>query len=104
MHTYKIAYNAQHHPGGISAEELEQKEVGGCDSIVILSLIYPNDGSCSLKVLSMNGMTGEPDHVEMFKAWAMMASELSDGPSLHDWQRQICDQIHEAVRTIVVRN
>lgn len=100
--SYKIEYEVTMHPKGIDRELLEDRGTGGCDSIVIFSLIYPKEGGCSMHPLGRNGETGDYDPEEMFKAWAMYASIGKADENLPEWQKKICKDVHDAVGQVLL--
>lgn len=83
---YFLTYKLERHIDGLTREEVPA-DMGACDAGVFLSMIYPEDGSFSMAVVSMDGRTGEPvSDNELFKVWTLIAhrlaesSELPDGP------------------------
>jgi hypothetical protein len=73
-----------------------------CDAVVILSMIYPDDGSFSLLVNSHDGRhRSEVTEQDLFKCWFMLASRLAEslGPG---WRRDIAKKVLDRVREHVV--
>jgi len=75
---------------------------GATDALIMLSCLYPPDGSFSLQILSLDGRTAAPvDDKELFKVWALMAKHLADsdtlGASRKDFAAMVFDQIKQAI-------
>lgn len=76
------------HVDGITRDEVPNGH-GGCDAAVIISILYPPDGSYSAMYMSRDGRNGQPlDANEMFKAWIMWAARLSRDKTLHPAKRE----------------
>lgn len=81
-HKYHLTYTVQAHPGGLSADEIPP-DTGACNAAIIISLLFPEDGSYSHAVFPFDGRNGEesvPGRLspqEEFKAWQMWALQLA---------------------------
>ncbi len=78
---YYLTYCIEARPDGITAEQIQEAEgdLGGCDAVVLCSILYPEEGGCSVLAVSLDGRTGEPlSTLEVFKVWGMLAHTLID--------------------------
>jgi hypothetical protein len=100
---YKVTYYVQHHAKGMTEREVLALDRGGCDSLIVISQLYPEDGSYSQAVASINGETGESvDENEVWKAWTALAHSLMDSDELSEGKRLVCKLVHEMVRDAVL--
>lgn len=98
-HVYRIRYSVQH--GHFTKADLRGD--GGCDAMLVVSIIRGPDGSVSYAFPSRDGETGEElAPVELFKAWSMLAHQLAEQPELPDWQRSIAVDAFAGVRETVL--
>lgn len=102
-HVYRVTYDVKSHPG-ISKEELQKASLGGCDSLVLISIVRddpspdPFAGAKSFAVVSLDGHAGKPCRsAELFQAWAAMAEELK-AHNLPVWQYKICHAVIVTIR------
>lgn len=97
-HHYPLAYRIDPH-ANLTKEELRARGLGGADAIVIASILFPEDGSRSQRILSLDGRTGEPlPPIEIWKTWASMARGLADSEELQPAFRHLCECVHTTVR------
>lgn len=83
-------------------EELQARDEGGCDAIIVHSLIFGEDGSRSQATASMDGRTGKPlPALELFKTWALLAHDLSLRPDLSAPQNALCTSVHLLLKAAV---
>lgn len=92
---YSIAYTAN--MGAFTKDELIKNEWGGCDNIIIHSIILPEDGSYSHLLMSRNEKGTEMDSNAIWKAWVAMAHTLAGKEDLVAGKRDLCQQVFEAV-------
>jgi len=64
---------------------------GLCDAIIVLSILYPPDGSYSMLPISSDGRAnGRPmASMEIFKAWTLLGNWLSERSDLDAAMREI---------------
>jgi hypothetical protein len=100
---YPLRYSVESRPGGWRKEELG--EDGGADAVIIVSLIFGEDGSRSEMTLSLDGRTKKqlPD-IELFKTWVGFAYQLQDSPTLSPAARAICRLAYMTVREDILGN
>jgi len=99
-HTYRIRYSVK--PGEFAKADIPAGD-GGCDAILVASIVRSSEGSVSYAFLSRDGETGSPlSVVEQFKAWSMLAHELAEDPELSERKRAIARDAFERVRAIVL--
>ena len=102
-HLYPLAYRLIHKPEGITPEQLQAEDLGGTDAVILISIIRPDDGSLNTAIFSLEGATGaEVSDDEMFKAWIVMASQLSESKTLGPGKKQFARQTFETVRDIIL--
>src|SRR4051812_21388254 len=96
---YKLSYDVKHDTSGFTKEDLQREGRGGCDALIVHSIIRPADGSYSLASLSIDGdHGGEVTIDEVFKVWTMLASTLADCDALTPGKRTLCQHVITAVR------
>ena len=103
---YHTTFEVKAHEEGVPPEDLTRLALppttatlhGACTALVIGSLLYPEDGSYSSLFLSLDGRTGkELEDAELWKAWLMLARQLSESKTLHESKRELCERVFEAV-------
>jgi len=101
---YPITYNIKRHDPPLEKDEVIEKELGGCDSIIIISQIYPEDGSYSQAIVSLDGRTNDDVGLdELWKAWTIMAASLAKEEALSPSKRSLCNQVIEIVRESILK-
>lgn len=101
---YRLAYRLDPFPGHWRREDLEREGLAGADAMVLISILYPPEGSYSLLPLSVDGRTGEREPLspgEMFKAWSVWGAGLADNEDLEDWQREAAKAATDIVRSVI---
>jgi hypothetical protein len=107
MEKYLLTYTLEpeQHPDGVEKKDIPEGK-GACDAFVFLSLLYPEDGSFSLKLITLDGRKGGEfpvmDSDEVWKCWAVLASMLSRDKTLHTEKREFCDLIFETIRMLTI--
>lgn len=95
---YLASYDVRREDPPASGEEIREKKRGGCDAVVLHSILFQEDGGRSEVIVSMDGRTGEQlPAVELFKSWAMMTFTLSKDERLSEAKRGFCASVHEAI-------
>jgi hypothetical protein len=106
---YPLTYDLRHEDPPVTAAQLAEQlrrgdDRGGCDAAILISIVYPQAGGVSHLIVSRDGRTGKPlADVELFKAWSMMAAELSRG-QLSDELQHICREAFDKIRRVVLRD
>src|ERR1700761_5540680 len=96
--TYPLTYEITPRPERVPASWVREQGLAACDAVVVLSMIYPEDGSFSLAVPSLDGRTGEPvTDADLWKVWTMLAKNLSESPTLSAPKREFCELTFKAV-------
>ncbi len=103
---YKISIDTNEGKGFTKEELLkssyEDPEVGGCDALIIYSIKRPN-GEFHIHPMSVDSLTNSTIIIrEHFKAWFLMAAQMSEDEGLEEWQRFICKEAANRVRDIVL--
>lgn len=105
--TYKISYEFDPKLGDFTASELMKAGRGGCDALVFFSILYPEDGSYSQKLVSIDGRTGDSlSTADIWKLWAVLGGGLAASGSefgLHPDKVAICHTAHESVRALILK-
>jgi hypothetical protein len=92
-HVYKLKYDFNADAGQYSKEEIKEAGKGGSDALLLVSVLYPENGSLSIYFESMDGRNegkSLSDH-EVFKIWLMLAGRLGRSTTLNDIQREYAD-------------
>jgi hypothetical protein len=91
---YRITYQLKHHPQGIALADIPEN-YGASDALIVISQLYPPDGSYSQHTSGLDGRTGGDIEIgELFKAWAVLANSLATNPELGPGQRLIAWHAH----------
>lgn len=99
---YKIGYRVV--TGEKTREELRAADLGGCDALIVHSIIFTDDGGLSYQLVTHDGRTDDDLGVdEVFKAWMFMAKRLADDPTLGEGRRALARLVFEEVRTAILR-
>jgi hypothetical protein len=94
-HVYRIRYSVQN--GEFTKADLRGD--GGCDAMMVVSIIRGPDGAVSHAFPSRDGDTGEElAPIELFKAWSALAHTLAEQADLPAWQKAIARDAFERVR------
>jgi len=101
-HKYKMKYSLKTERGEFDVEDVKASDMGGCDSILMISVIYPDNGSLSVQMYGEDGRTGEMmnDH-EMFKVFSMMAARLAQSPELDEGRKFIVESTMDLTRKMM---
>lgn len=104
MRRYPLAYRietSKEHPPR-TAEELLEEKLGGCDAIILHSILFRDDGGRSEARLSLDGRTGEDLSAdELFKSWTAMAGDLALDERLGESRRVLAGMVFEVMRTVI---
>jgi hypothetical protein len=88
-------------PGEFSKSELTEGQ-GGCDALVLLSILFPEDGSYSMLPATKDGRTGnELSAKEMFKAWMLLGDHISQMSELDEGRKIIAETPIQMMRTVM---
>lgn len=100
---YNVRYAVEASSEGWAPEELGDD--GGADALVLISIIFEDDGGRSDVVLSVDGRTGDqlPD-IELFKSWVMLAHRLMGSAELADEAQALCRAVFVDVQARVMRD
>lgn len=94
---YHVTYDVELYPEGIETEEISPDH-GACTAILVGSLLYPEDGSYSAMFVAKDGRSGgDLGDAEIWKAWVMLAKQLSDSTTLHQHKKELASLVFEAV-------
>jgi len=93
-HKYKITYKIDHHPEGLSREQLaEMEDVGACDNIILILVMGTpgNNEALSTVIVSRTG-DGDAELTpnQMFTLWSVWTSGLANEEELSPGKRSIC--------------
>lgn len=102
--TYPVTYKVDYRDPPWTKRQVERDGLGGCDSLIVISQIYPDDGGYSQLMATLDGRTGEPvDNNEVWKAWAMMAADLMEREDLPSWKSELCRIVHMVVKKQILK-
>lgn len=103
MHKYKIRYklSIEDRKEGYTAEERDEEQ-GLTDGILVVSMVYPEDGSYSQRIImAYNGERHDAmTEGELFKLWMTMGLGLADTTKIGDVYGDILDSFQEMVRSV----
>ena len=101
---YHLTYSVKAHPDeGLTREVVQEMadrgEGGACTAVVLLSLLYPPDGSYSMLPLSKDGRTDKSLPVaEVWKAWVSLAAWLAQQEELAPIKKIMAAEVFQDVR------
>lgn len=112
MSNYALTYRFTIVPGGITSDEaLANQEgdesFGATDALVVVSILKAPSGAASYAVFGVDGTTPDDPAMspsEMFPAWVMLARYLSESLDEDDGRRDLCANVFEAVRQIILED
>ncbi len=102
---YHLTYRLEAHPEGLTKEEVKKIEgpVGACTAAILLSLLYPEDGSYSMLPVMVDGRTGDRlSDAELWKAWMMLSKTLADSDTLSENKKALCQAVFDSIRTALL--
>lgn len=90
-HKYKMKYKFDPEYGEFSSEEIKESGMGGTDAMIMMSCIYPEDGSLSTQFWSFDGRNKgeELSTRELFKMWMMLGRNLSQRGDLDEFRQTL---------------
>lgn len=92
---YKVKYDFEF--GDFSKDEIMKNGSGGCEAVIVHSILYPEDGSYSHLLISKDGRNqGELDGNELFKAWMMMGATIAKNKTMSEGKRDFCQTVVDA--------
>ena len=101
---YHLVIDIKVHPEGIHGSEVPEGH-WATQAGIFVSLMYPPDGSFSMKFYPIDGRKPSPeggpvvdslDVEEVFKAWWLMASSLAGREDLSIGKRRFCEATFSA--------
>jgi hypothetical protein len=101
---YPLTYDLKREDPPLPAGIVKARGRSACDAIVFLSMIYPEDGSFSLLVESLDGRKPGHERVseqDLFKCWFMVGIRLSKSLP-QGWRRDLCEKVAQRVREHVM--
>lgn len=113
---YKIKYNFDYKIGSFKKSEIikntrkisegvrESKDnVGYTDALIVISILFPEDGSRNELTRTIDGNTGKPlSDLELFKTWNIMAKKLSESKELESFYKDIAREAFEIIRDTIL--
>lgn len=101
--TYKIKYDIPNEVGNFTKEEILKEGKGGTDAFMFISMLYPEDGSFSMKLLTKDGRTNDDlDPAEIWKVWSMMARQLAEMEELSPGKRELCGAVFKTIQQAIL--
>lgn len=106
VHKYKMKYDLKPEFGTFTASEVEDAKASATDALLCFSLLYPEDGSFSSYMFSVDGRNnGKPlDDDEVFKVWTLMAKRMADSRTLPPGKREFARQVFETYRAALLNS
>lgn len=100
---YRITYTVIPHPEGISKSEVREQGLGGCDCLLIASILGQPGGPGGLDVqfASLNGFRGHGvslDPMQEFNIFSMFAHYLAEELPSGSRPQEICKEAFEQVK------
>jgi hypothetical protein len=89
---FRLKYKVQSQNGNFTPLEVKAEGVGGCDVLLLCSLLFPEKGLPSANFFGVDGRKEDPQvqPQEMFFAWLMLGNLLASKEGLSPQQRMLC--------------
>jgi hypothetical protein len=109
-HKYKLLYKIEKPEGGIEKKDVPEG-YGATDAMLLVSILYPEDGSLSTAFVPVDGRQAGAledessilSDTELFKTWSMLTKRLADSSTLTEGKRLFCEQVFETFREIMLK-
>jgi hypothetical protein len=105
---YPVSYEVSFSETGFSKEDLDAKGRGGCDALILFSIMRGNDrcepfeGPKSFAIVSCDGRAGQSvPTAELFQAMSHLASFISEQPDISPDARGACYRILDEHRRLI---
>lgn len=104
MTKYNITYDVKYHPEGVEAEDLMAADLGGCDNLIVHSIIGTPGADEQLSVLtvSMSNNDGELTPEQQFTVWVLWAEALRARLPADSGRGLLCANVVNTVRSAVM--
>ena len=104
MTKYYIKYTIDKGEFNVDENTEIDGNTGYCHSIVIHSVLLPEDGSYSGLTYGFNGKKKRPiSDYEKFKCLMSIANELQDSEEINEFQKELCQMINQSIFDYVKR-
>lgn len=91
-HRYRLLWTME--PANMAVEEVEAQNKGACDAMLIVSIVYREDGTPSIQMHPLDGRTDSPLCKEdVFRVWVELAHRLLHTPGLPAYERGLAEFI-----------
>lgn len=108
-HLYKLMYKVEKPPAGVGPSDVPEG-YGATDALLLVSLLYPEDGSFSAFFIGVDGRPeGELedksailDDNEWFKVWTLLTKRLAESKTLPEGKKEYCRLVFEDFRKIIM--
>ena len=98
-HKYSIKYKIEE--GLFRKDDINSSEFGGCDAMIIHSLMFPEDGSRGEIIFGIGQYGKDLENIEFFKSWSGMAKNISEMTDIPMWQRMMATRVFQDVKHII---
>lgn len=103
QHTYTFRYYIEN--GNFTEKDLEGKNFGACDSLILHSITYSEQEGRKEDILTMDGKTGSKlSDYELFQSWIHLAGVLSKSKTLDPEYKNFAFQAAKLSALIEERN
>lgn len=105
-HAYPLSYQFRVNNPPLTPEQARadtEAGWGSCDAMLTASILFPEDGSYSVKFASKDGRTGQEltDH-EWFKVWSLLTHRLAQSKTLDSARKAFATDVFEVLRQAVL--
>lgn len=103
-HAYKLKYKLDMEAGQFARSDIDEHH-GATDALIVISCIYPEDGTYSQNFYSFDGRNEQNDLSanDLFKAWMMMGEALVRRGDVPGANATALNAAMDAARHIVFR-
>lgn len=106
LSNYALRYTleTENRPEGYEKEDASDGK-GLTDSLIVISIIHPEEGGYSQALFTYDGLEGrELTQKEIFKAWLMLGLSLHDTGELKGWQSDLVEMNANIFRSMFNHN
>lgn len=95
-HRYRVRYDVALNPDGWTKAELGER--GGCDKLILISIMESETGGRSEALIGIDGLAGTNiSDIDLFKSWVGLAYQLMTAEGITEEARAVAA---EAFRTV----
>lgn len=102
-HKYRLKYDLKTEAGLFTSAEIKKNNLGGTDALIVISMVFSEDGSYSQMINSFDGRNDEMpvSDNDLFKVWILLAKRLGESQTLPTMKRAQANDTFESFQKII---